>query len=238
MFLALMLTSIGSIASADESPPGSRPDIIRIASGSRTLTLDPTRSWNSGDIETFGQLYSRLFRRDQAGNLQPGLAERWEMSADARTYTFHLRDARFSDGTPITADDVRFTLLRMRDDPEALYSEPVSGVVDVVAVDQRTVRVMLAEPNVPFLDTLEVCFLGRRRRYAGALGAEMNAHGQTVAFAGLVDWVIEAVAKGHARAGRHHHLYEFWAITQSLDLGNRLGQEFAHDLANFDVLNS
>jgi peptide/nickel transport system substrate-binding protein len=160
MFLALMLTSIGTTASADESPPGSRPDIIRIASGSRTLTLDPTRSWNSGDIETFGQLYSRLFRRDRAGSLQPGLAERWEISADARTYTFYLRDARFSDGTPITADDVRFTLLRMRDDPEALYSEPVSGVVDVVAIDQRTVRVTLAEPNVPFLDTLEVCFLG------------------------------------------------------------------------------
>jgi peptide/nickel transport system substrate-binding protein len=176
LIIALVLTGIGNAAAADAPATGHPPDIIRIVSGSRTLTLDPTRSWNSGDIETFGQLYSRLLRRDRAGDLQPGIAERWDISADAKTYTFYLREARFSNGEPITADDVRFSLLRMRDDPEALYSEPVSGVIDVSVVDPRTIRVTLAEPNIPFLDALEVCFLGITSR------ADIESRGAEKAF--------------------------------------------------------
>jgi peptide/nickel transport system substrate-binding protein len=41
---------------------------------------------------------------------QPGLAETWDVSDDNLTYTFHLRDAKFSDGSPVTADDVKFSM--------------------------------------------------------------------------------------------------------------------------------
>jgi len=43
--------------------------------------------------------------RTHAGELMPGMAESWEMSADGKTYTFHLRDAKWSDGKPVTGGD-------------------------------------------------------------------------------------------------------------------------------------
>jgi peptide/nickel transport system substrate-binding protein len=141
-------------------PLASAEDIIRIAQPQRTLTLDPIASTSGGSIETFGQLYSRLLRRDENGELQPGLAERWEISPDGAEYTFHLRQARFSNGSPITADDVVFTLLRMRDDPAASYSLSVASVKMARALDEHTVLVTLNAPNAPFLDAMEICFLG------------------------------------------------------------------------------
>lgn len=135
-------------------------DIIRIVSPFRTLTLDPIKSVFTGSIETFGQLYTRLLRRASNGELQPGLAVRWEISPDGLDYTFYLREAAFSDGSAISADDVAFSLLRMRDDPEAAYSAAVTELQDAWAEDDRTLRLRLATPNMSFLESLEMCFLG------------------------------------------------------------------------------
>ena len=161
-----------------DTPSAAESDIISIASPFRTLTLDPIKSVFTGSIETFGQLYSRLLRRDEAGELQPGLAERWEISDDGTEYTFFLRDAKFSDGSPITADDVAFSLLRMRDDPEAAYSAAVSNLVSAHALDKTTVRITLTEPNAPFLDAMEICFLGIVSK------ADVERRGADKAFAG------------------------------------------------------
>jgi peptide/nickel transport system substrate-binding protein len=155
------------------------PDIIRIVSVFRTLTLDPIKSVFTGSIETFGQLYTRLLRRDTDGRLVPGLALRWEISADGLDYTFFLREARFSDGSPITADDVAFSLLRMRDDPEAAYSAPVTSMQDAWAEDEHTLRVRLDIPNAPFLEALEMCFLGVVSR------ADVERRGAVAAFADI-----------------------------------------------------
>ena len=135
-------------------------DTIRIVSLFRTLTLDPVRSVFTGSIEAFGQLYTRLLRLDENDQLVPGLALRWEVSPDATDYTFFLREAKFSDGSPITADDVAFTLLRMRDDPESAYSAPVDDMQDAWAEGQHTLRVRFNSPNVPFLQAVEMAFLG------------------------------------------------------------------------------
>ncbi len=72
----------------------------------------------------------------------PRLATSWEFSSDNRTLTFHLRpEARWSDGVPVTADDVRFTFL-VQKDPEigSLGMEMKDFVTDVEAVDPHTVR--------------------------------------------------------------------------------------------------
>ncbi|WP_240473945.1 ABC transporter substrate-binding protein [Salinivibrio socompensis] len=53
--------------------------------------------------------------RNPEGEVVPGLAKDWEISDDGLKYTFHLRDAKWSDGEPITADDVIFTLRRVVD---------------------------------------------------------------------------------------------------------------------------
>ena len=88
-------------------------DIIRIASPYKVQNLDPVRSAAAGTIELYGQLYSRVLRLDSDGKLAPGLASSWEVSDGGKTITLTLRNAKFSDGSPITADDVVFSLLRM-----------------------------------------------------------------------------------------------------------------------------
>ena len=76
--LAAALVLTASQATAAEA--------IRVATPFQATTLDPMRSASSGNLEVYGQLYSRLLRRDPAsGELEPGLAESWEMSEDGKT---------------------------------------------------------------------------------------------------------------------------------------------------------
>lgn len=131
-------------------------DVVRIASGSKVTTLDPIDSAAAGNIEAFGQLYARLLRKTPEGELQPGLAESWEISDDGLTYTFELREATFSDGTPITAQDVAFSLDRAVFDEGSTYPAPFSAVKGVRAVDDDTVELTLKHPTAPMLGNLEI----------------------------------------------------------------------------------
>ncbi|MCV9999735.1 ABC transporter substrate-binding protein [Pararhizobium sp. YC-54] len=134
----------------------SAENLIRVGSPYPTSTLDPMRSSSAGNIEVFGQLYSRLLRRGADGALEPGLAESWGVSADGTVVTLKLRDAKFSDGSPITGADVVFSLLRVRDDKESAYSAPLQQLKDARAEGDKTVVLTLKHPFAPFLGNLEV----------------------------------------------------------------------------------
>jgi len=73
-------------------------------------------------------------------SFEPLLAETWEHSADGRAITFHLRDATWSDGRKISAEDVRFTWLAQTSDAVPWANADVkSQITDVVVEDERTV---------------------------------------------------------------------------------------------------
>lgn len=131
-------------------------DIVRIASPNKVTTLDPIASAAAGNIEAFGQLYARLLRKDADGNLVPGLAESWEVSEDRLTYTFELRDAKFSDGSDITAEDVAFSLNRVAKDPASSYPAAYAPVKEFIAVDEDTVELTLEYPSAPMLSYMEI----------------------------------------------------------------------------------
>ena len=131
--------------------------VLRMATGSPVSTLDPIKSAAAGDIEVLGQLYSRLLRNAPDGSeLLPGLAERYEVSDDGLTYTFYLRDAKFSDGSPITAEDVVFSFLRLRDQEDSAYNSMFQVIEDVEAADDKTVVFTLKYPAAPFLGSVEM----------------------------------------------------------------------------------
>ena len=72
----------------------------------------------NGDIFASNQLFNGLTRPDPKGSatVQPAVAEKWEVSDDGKTYTFHIREGiKFSDGSPVTAEDVKFSLDRFGD---------------------------------------------------------------------------------------------------------------------------
>ena len=87
---------------------------------------------------------------DQQGNASPGVAESWEISDDRTVYTFTIRDANFSDGTPVTADDVVYSLETMRESPVVSNAAAFQAVSSIEKIDDGTVRVTLDRPSQSF----------------------------------------------------------------------------------------
>src|SRR5690606_674027 len=80
---------------------------FRFVNGTEPNTLDPQLATGAPEHRILSALFEGLMRRD-AATLKPvpGVAERWDVSSDELRYTFHLRkDARWSNGAPLTAAD-------------------------------------------------------------------------------------------------------------------------------------
>ena len=129
--------------------------VLTIGRREDSTTFDPIKTAQNVDFWVFMNIFDVLVRVDKSGTeLQPGLAESWEISEDGLTYTFTMREASFSDGSPITAGDAAFTLLRIRDDEESLWSDSYTVIDTAEATDDRTLVVTLKTPSAPFLSTL------------------------------------------------------------------------------------
>lgn len=104
----LLLTACG---------PSLPPADLTIINGAEPESLDPQLALSIEDLRVTMPLFEGLTRNDpESGRPVPGLAERWDISPDDRTYTFHLRtNAAWSTGGPITADDIAFSWRRALD---------------------------------------------------------------------------------------------------------------------------
>jgi oligopeptide transport system substrate-binding protein len=92
-----------------------RPDSVRIFMGA-AATLDPAQQGDIGSAEVSAQLFEGLTAFDPQLNVRPALAESWELLDGGRRIVFHLRpNLSFSDGSPITGDDVVRSWLRILD---------------------------------------------------------------------------------------------------------------------------
>ena len=89
---------------------------------------------------------------EQDTKLCPNLAEAWEVSADGMTYTMHIRQGvMFHDGTPMTVEDVVYSLDRIRDPNLGSYvAWMLASVADVKATDDKTVVITLSQPDALF----------------------------------------------------------------------------------------
>src|SRR5262245_2854120 len=80
-------------------------------------SLDPIATSDNTSIWSQLLIYDTLIRPGKDGTtLEPGLAESWTSNADGTEFVFKLRDAKFSDGAPVTADDVIASLRRAQSD--------------------------------------------------------------------------------------------------------------------------
>ncbi|WP_113702842.1 ABC transporter substrate-binding protein [Nonomuraea lactucae] len=97
-------------------------------------------------------VYEGLVKLGQDGTVQPLLAEKWDVSPDRRTYTFTLRDnVTFSSGAPFTADDVVFSLDRVRTDWKLKIKAQLDVIDKVEKKDDSTAVVTLKRPSNGFL---------------------------------------------------------------------------------------
>src|SRR5262245_36479461 len=86
--------------------------------------------------------------------IQPRLASSWTVSPDGTTYTFKLRPGvKFTSGNPLTANDVRFSLRRLKNlkDNPSFFMDPVK---DIQVVDDLTIKIVLNAPDASFLAAL------------------------------------------------------------------------------------
>ncbi len=154
--LGLALASTAVVA---QTPPG----VLIVAQIAEPKSLDPHAVTAVNDFRILMNVYDGLVRyKDGTLEVEPALAESWEISDDGTVYTFTLREGvSFHDGTPFNAEAVVFNFQRMLDEEHPYYDTgpfPLAfffSTVDTVeAVDETTVRFTLKEPYAPFLSNL------------------------------------------------------------------------------------
>ncbi len=138
----------GAPLSAPSGPPKPAGEITYVVASFTSEILDPSQGANV--TQYLGPMYENLFLNwPGTGEARPFLLESGRMAEDSLSWTFKLRDGvRFSNGDPMTADDVKFSLDRFRS-PEAKSSSSAilrGAIQDIQVVDPRTVRLNLKSP--------------------------------------------------------------------------------------------
>ena len=173
----LSMAMVAGLATGCGTPGGGSSDgdssdgkVFRYAVNTLPTTLDPTKGQSIGDNEIQHAITEGL-TRNTAGDVKPGIAESWDESEDGLTYTFHLRkDAKWSDGEPITAGDFEYSWKRLVNpetaSPYAFIGDCLKngqaieqGNMDVEelgvkAVDDNTLEVTLEHPTSYFLSLI------------------------------------------------------------------------------------
>ena len=119
-------------------------------------TLDPHKTSGTLTFQTIKSVYDTLAEPDVSGKIVPALAERWQVSGDALTWTFYLRKGVvFHNGEKFTAHDVKATFGRiMAKGTASPKAKEFASITSIEAADDFTVVIKLKEPSSPLLATL------------------------------------------------------------------------------------
>ncbi|MEZ5824910.1 MAG: ABC transporter substrate-binding protein [Geminicoccaceae bacterium] len=125
---------------------------VGMGHGSTTDTLDPATFENGYMLQLTYTIHNYLTEVDNFGKLAPELAESWEASEDAVTWTFRLKDGlTFHNGKSVTATDVIASFNHHRGEESKSAAKPiVDPIKEITAVDDRTVRFVLDGGNADF----------------------------------------------------------------------------------------
>lgn len=123
-----------------------------------SLFLDPVLNDANVDIWVMNNIYETLINPTDDGlGLQPGLATEWRVSAAGDAVTLKLREGvKFSDGTPMTAGDVVWSLDRARNPENGIWNFLLASVDTVTAPDPQTIALTLKYPDPTILSALSV----------------------------------------------------------------------------------
>src|SRR5919106_5242677 len=133
----------------------SRGGTLTIAREQEPLSFDPVAVTDNGSIFVILTIFDQLVRINaESDKVEPALAESWDVSSDQLTYRFQLRDAQFSDGSDVTAEDVVFSLNRAFSPKTSSYSFLFPTVDEVRARGKSTVEIRVSKPTVPLIDSL------------------------------------------------------------------------------------
>lgn len=148
---ALAITA--AACSAEEGGSSASRDSLAIGFVAEPANLDFTTTDGVAIPQALlVNVYEGLVKLDQDGKIVPLLAKSWEVSDDRKTYTFHLQEnVTFTNGSKFTADDVVFSINRVKTDWKVSLKSAMDVVASVDKQDDTTVVVTLSEPSNSWL---------------------------------------------------------------------------------------
>ena len=129
--------------------------VLRVGMQTDPVGLDMHISNATATRNMLENTYDTLVMFNASLEIVPGLAASWETSEDLLQWTFHLREASWHDGTPVTASDVKFSIERIKDpDTGSPRAGSFAVVEQIDVIDARTVVFTLSQPSSPLLANL------------------------------------------------------------------------------------
>lgn len=152
---SLFLTACSAGAS-DSGEDAAKKDSMTIAFTAEPVNLDFTSTSGVAIPEALMEnVYESLVRVDGEGEIQPALAEDWDVSDDRKTYTFHLQEGvKFSNGADLTSEDVKFSYERVQKDWKNALKSKMDIVDSIDTPDDATVEITLKKPSNTWLFNL------------------------------------------------------------------------------------
>ncbi|GAA3885090.1 hypothetical protein GCM10022381_29020 [Leifsonia kafniensis] len=163
----LMLILTGCAGGTNDQSNSNPSSVFVDAVGTNPPHLNPELTTDITTSVVGGAVFDTLIRMDSDFNLVPGLAESWDASTDAMTYTFNLREGvSWHDGEPFTSADVKFNIEKV------LPLHPLGPIVSdkiaaVEAPDDLTVVVKLTEPFAALLEAMSSHYMIPAHLYEG-----------------------------------------------------------------------
>ncbi|WP_069650255.1 peptide ABC transporter substrate-binding protein [Caloranaerobacter ferrireducens] len=190
-------------------PKLAKEQVLRINLGTEPPDLDPQTSTDTVSFILLNATLEGLVRLNPDGSVGKGLAESWTVSDDGKTYTFKLRDAKWSDGDPITAYDFEYAWKRAIDPKTASsYAYQFYGIknayafntgeitdpneVGIKALDEKTLQVELERPMSYFLSlTSFITYLPAKKAAVEKWGDAYASEADKMVFSGpfmITEW--------------------------------------------------
>jgi len=169
--LSFALSACAPKAAEPTTPaaPAADEQVLTINLYQEVGTLDFQKSSSTGEIQIYNWIMEGLTRSAGKGKVKPGIAESWDISPDGLKWTFHLRDAKWQDGKPVTANDFKFGWMRALDPKTPVdytyFLYDIAGAeeystgkgtadqVGINVIDDKTLEVTLKQP-VTYFDYL------------------------------------------------------------------------------------
>ena len=132
------------------------PVVLKMARNAEPGIFVPWLIDDNTALFTLANVYDGLVRVTKDGaNIEPALATRWDTSADGLTWTFALRPGvKFSDGTPLTSNDVKVSLDLARGGQRTVWKDNYKAIKEIQTPDPATVKIILTTPHAPLLSEL------------------------------------------------------------------------------------
>ena len=145
------VTSSGNVKSAEVKADATYKDTVIIGIANDVNNLDPQGSNTDANMMVFYLTPERLVNIDpDTGKVIPALATEWTVSADGCVYEFTIdKDATFTDGTPCTAEDVKYTYDKAK--TSSFASQKVADVIATEVIDSTHIRITLQKANQDWL---------------------------------------------------------------------------------------